>query len=112
MVEIYFRTRKLKKACSEEKEIKKRLGEELSKKLQQRMMELQAAGSLADISYIPPARCHELSGNRAGQFSVDLKHPYRLLFIPTVTPVPRMKDGGIDRTRITSIEIIDIIDTH
>ena len=102
----------MQKTCSKEKEMKKCYGAELSKKLQQRLMELRAARSLADISFLPPPRCHEMTGKLAGHFTVDLKHPYRLLFVPADDPVPRKNDGGIDRTRVTAIEIIEIRDTH
>ena len=81
-------------------------------KLQQRMMELKAAENLTDISRLPPARCHELKGNRKGQLSVDLEHPYRLLFVPADNPIPKKEGGGLDWDRITEIEIIEIIDTH
>jgi proteic killer suppression protein len=76
------------------------------------MMELKAAISLDDISRLPPARCHELTGNRKGQLSVDLEHPYRMLFIPANNPIPEAEDGGLDWPGVTEIEIIGIVDTH
>lgn len=109
---IYFRTSKLQKLCSKEREMLKQLGRVMADKLQQRLMELNAADSLADVSHLPPPRCHELSGNRAGQFSVDLEHPYRLLFIPADDPIPLKEDGGIDLSQVREIEIIKIEDTH
>lgn len=111
-MEIYFRTKKLQKICSEAREMNKLYGARGSRKLQQRLMELQAADVLSDVSHLPPIRCHELAGNRVGQFSVDLEHPFRLLFIPINDPMPLRNDGGIDRQRVTAIEIIDILDTH
>ena len=66
----------------------KHFGAKNACKLKQRMMELGAADTLADISYLPPARCHELTGKDASIFSVDLEHPYRLLFISADDPVP------------------------
>ncbi len=92
--------------------MKKVLGANRAEKLKQRMMELWAADSLSDISHLPPARCHELTGNRAGQFSVDLEHPYRLLFVPMNNPLPLCGDGSIDKKQVTEIQIIDILDTH
>jgi proteic killer suppression protein len=109
---IFFKTKTLQKTCSEAKEAIKRLGTKRGLKLQQRMMELQAAGTLADISRVPPARCHELKKNRKGQLSVDLEHPYRLLFIPANEPIPYLEDGGLDWGGVTEIEIIEIVDTH
>lgn len=88
------------------------LGQQMATKLKQRLMELRAADSLAEISHLPPARCHEESQNRAGQFSVDLAHPMRLIFIPANDPVPRKADGGVDRSQVTEIEIIEIVDPH
>jgi proteic killer suppression protein len=109
---IYFRTKKLQKLCSEQREMQKQLTKSMARKLQQRMAELKAAEALSDISHLPPPRCHELTGNRAGQFSVDLEHPYRLLFIPADDPIPYREDKGIDLALVKEIEIIDIEDTH
>ena len=111
-MKIYFRTKKLQKECSETREMLKKHGAKRAGKLQQRLMELKAANTLEEISHLPPPRCHELTGNHAGKFSVDLDHPYRLLFIPANEPVPTMDDGGIDRGKVTEIEIVSITDTH
>lgn len=59
-----------------------------------------------------PARCHELVADRAGQFAVSVKDPYRLIFEPAGTPVPRTRDGGIDRSKVTKIAIIGVVDYH
>ena len=109
---ISFKTRKLQKTCSESAQARKQLGTKCGRKLQQRMMELSAAVNLSDILKLPPARCHELTGNRAGQLSVDLDHPYRLLFIAVNDPRPELESGGLDWEGVTEIEIIEIADTH
>ncbi|MCC6795256.1 MAG: type II toxin-antitoxin system RelE/ParE family toxin [Candidatus Hydrogenedentes bacterium] len=111
-MKVYFRSKKLQKVCSEQREMAKQFGKDMAGKLQQRLAELGAADSLADISYLPPARCHELSGSLKGHFSVDLVHPYRLLFVPADDPVPVNDFGGIDRNLVRSIEIVEIRDTH
>jgi len=109
---ICFKTKKLQDICSNRKVAEKKLGHKMAGKLLQRLMELSAADTLHDVSYLPPARCHELAGDRAGQLSVDLEHPYRLLFKVANTPIPRKADGGLDWSVVTEIEIIDIVDTH
>lgn len=76
------------------------------------MIELSAAHALSDIACLPQARCHELTGNRKGQLSVDVEHPYRLLFVPADDPVPHKPDGGLNWSEIREIEILDITDTH
>ena len=53
--------------------MEKHFGAKKAGKLKQRLMELGAADTLADISHLPPARCHELTGKDAGTFSVDCR---------------------------------------
>jgi plasmid maintenance system killer protein len=109
---IYFKTKKLQKICNNRTESIKKFGPKMARKLQQRLMELKAASCLDDICRVPPARCHQLSGNRNGQLSVDLEHPYRLLFIPANNPTPVTQDGGLEWAKVTEIEIVEIADTH
>lgn len=109
---VYFHTLKLQKICNKKREAVKKLGPKSAGKLMQRLQELDAAECLADVARVPPPRCHELTGSRKGQLSVDLQHPYRLLFIPANDPVPRMADGGLDWNKVTEIEIVEIVDTH
>jgi len=78
----------------------------------QRLSELNAAGNLSYISHLPPARLHELSGKQKNQFSVDLDHPYRLLFTPDYEVMPQNEDGGIDKEKVEKIKILGIKDTH
>lgn len=111
-MEIFFRTKKLQELCSSGREMQKHHGRALADKLKQRLTELSAAKTLADISRLPPPRCHEHKGNRKGQFTVDLTNQMRLVFIPANEPIPRRDDGGIDLARVTQIEIITIEDPH
>ncbi len=111
-MKIYFRNRGLQKICSIEQVGIQKLGSKMAEKLRQRMTELHAADVLSDMSRLPPARCHELKHQRKGQFSVDLKQPKRLLFVPAHDPLPCKDDGGLDLDNITEIEIIDITNPH
>lgn len=111
-MEITFRTRKLQKTCSIQKEAIKTHGPTRARKLMQRLMELSAAESLAEIPPTPPPRCHELVGNLKGSLSVDLDHPWRLLFVPAHEPVPVKDDGGLDWSQVTAVEITNIEDPH
>ena len=82
-MDIIFRSSKLQKACSSERESNRQWGAENAKKIRQRLADLEAAETLADMGALPPARCHELKGDRTGQFAVDLRHPLRLIRGPT-----------------------------
>ena len=59
-----------------------------------------------------PGRLHELKGDRKGQLSYDLDHPYRLIFVPAHEPVPSKQSGGMDWLRVTAVKILGIEDTH
>lgn len=110
-MEVSFPSRRMQKRCSEEEVLQKYWGKN-ARKLKQRLMELRAATTLQDIGRTPPARCHELKGKRKGQLSVDLEHPYRLIFEPDHSPLPRRKDGGLDWESVTKVMVIEVVDTH
>lgn len=111
---IGFKSSKLEKICSDLAEMRKQLGPDQAKKLQMRMAVLLAADSLYVFAppYRKPERCHELAGDRAGQLSMDLAQPYRLIFIPDHDPILKTDDGGLDWRQITAIKLIEIVDTH
>ena len=111
-MEVSFPTSRMQKRCSEEKAMQMKWGRSLARRLKQRLMELRAATTLRDIGRTPPARCHELKGKRKGQLSVDLEHPYRLIFKPDHSPLPRRKDGGLDWDNVTRVMVIEVVDTH
>lgn len=111
-MDILFSSTKLEKEFNDINLLQRRHGPRRAKLIRRRLDELRAADSLFVIRQLPAARCHELKGNRAGQLSVDLDHPYRLIFEPYNTPIPKKPDGGLDWTRITKIMIVDVEDTH
>jgi len=114
-MDLSFKNKKLQKVFNEGAQLEKRHGTLRAKKIRIRMKELRAAKNLMDFwpPNSPPGRCHELTeGQRAGQLSVDLDHPYRLIFVPNHDPVPVREDGGLDWARVTAITILGVEDTH
>ena len=111
-MEIVFGTRKLERACNSERECIRCWGADNAKKIMQRLQELRAAPALTDMSALPAARCHPLGGRKVGEFAVDLKDPFRLVFEPAHRPVPRKQDGGIDLDRVTRIRVLRVEDYH
>ncbi|MGE5206081.1 MAG: killer suppression protein HigA [Chlamydiota bacterium] len=75
-------------------------------------MELAAADTLADVSRLPPPRCHQLSENLDEQFAVDISPNERLVFEVDDNPVPRRADGGIDLNKVLAVVILRIEDYH
>lgn len=111
-MEITFRTKKLKKTFDSERELKKTYGDRMARTIQKRLAILKNARSLALVPTRPPDRLHLLTGNRSGQYTVDLVHPYRLILEPNHDPVPLKEDGGIDKEEVTKITILEVVDYH
>jgi len=114
-MDISFKNNKLAKSFNERAQFEKIHGVLRARKIRIRMKELRAATSLMDFwpPKSPPGRCHELTeGRRSGQLSVDLDHPYRLVFIPDHDPVPMREDGGLDWSQVTAVKILGVEDTH
>ena len=113
-MDISFISTKLGKELNEEKTLVKIHGSLRAKKLKVLLAMLRAAPTLSIFAppMSPPHRCHELKGNRRGQLTVDLDHPYRLVFQPNHVPLPQRVEGGLDWEQVTAIKIIEIEDTH
>jgi plasmid maintenance system killer protein len=115
-MEISVRDHRLRAALLDESICKRRYGSDMAKKIENRLASLDAAPSLADF-WPPksgPERCHELVGDLAGTFSIDVTQPYRLLFVP-IEEEGRPADRSDEQKRwasITAIEILRIEDTH
>lgn len=84
----------------------------MAQTIRARLGVLKNARTLADAPKTKPDRLHQLKGDRADQFAVDLVHPKRLVFEPNHDPVPRTADGGIDLERVTAITVLDVVDYH
>lgn len=113
-MELRFASRKLEKECNDGRLLVRKHGQRRADLLKNRLAVLEAAASLADLGppYRGPYRCHELKGNRAGQLSIDLDHPYRLIIAPDHVPMPSIEAGGLDWRKVTRIIIVEVVDTH
>lgn len=110
-MDISFSDRRLAQLINQQKQLQKKHGAIRARRIAQRLGELRAAETLADMRQLP-GRCHELKGDRAGQLALDLDHPYRLIFEADHNPIPRKEDGGLDWTAITAVRIIAVEDYH
>lgn len=108
---VSFASSKFAREANDYKLLVRTYGDRRAKLIRRRLDELRAVDILADLRSLPGPRCHELRGDRKGQISVDLDHPYRLLFMPA-EPVPYRDDGGLDWSRVESVVILGVEDTH
>jgi proteic killer suppression protein len=111
-MEVFFKAKQLQKTSSSEELLKREYGAENGRLVMRRLLVLRAANSLADVPRDKPERCHPLEGKRKGQFAVDAKHPFRIVFEPANDPLPLREDGGLDMSRVTAICILSIEDYH
>lgn len=111
-MELSFANRKLARELADEKSIMRNYGTDNGRRICQRLADLMAAENLETLRFLPQLRAHELTSDRVGQISVDVKHPYRLLILPDHNETPRKPDGGLDWKRVTKVKILEIKDTH
>ena len=90
----------------------KTYGAQRAKKIKQRYQEMLASKTLDDLSKIPAAYLHPLSGDRKGQWAVKITGNERLCFILEHDPVPLLADNSIDKAAITDVRIISVEDYH
>jgi len=115
-MEVTVPDNRLRRDIEDDTARKKRFGKDMAQKIALRMAALVAAESLEDFwpPHSGPERVHELKkGDLLGMFSIDLKHPFRLLF--RATDVDKKKSGDDEKKRwgtVKSIEIIGVGDTH
>src|SRR4051812_1071498 len=114
-MQIFTRNKALRAASESERACLRHYGADMCKKLRLRLAALNAAVALGDF-WPPnsgPERCHELKGDKAGVFSIDVKQPYRLLISPVGEDLP--EDRSDERTRwnnIKAVELLTVEDTH
>lgn len=110
-MDIEFKSKSLQKACNNWDKLVKKYGERRAKLIKRRLDDLRAATNLEEMRFLP-GRCHELAGKLSGKLAIDLDHPYRLIFIPSINPTPKKSDGGLDWKKVIEIKILDIQDYH
>lgn len=110
-MKIEFSKNKLKKQLSNTTELKKAFGVN-AKRVRSRLDDIEASPNLAVLMQIPAANCHSLTGDRKGEWALDISGNYRIIFEITHDPVPITKDGSIDTLLVTDICIIEIVDYH
>ena len=110
-MDVLFRTKRLKRDCTEERWMRRAHGERRANILRRRLGQLRAAENLEILRLAHP-RAHELQGNHEGIISLDLDGGNRLLIEPAEDPAPTKPDGGLDWTRVTAVLVVGVGDPH
>ncbi len=110
-MKIDYRKNKLKKQFSNASEIKKAFGVN-AKRVASRLDDIIASPNLAVLIQIPAANCHSLTGDRKGEWAVDISGNDRLIFEIAHDPIPENDDGSVNSYQVTDILILEIVDYH
>ena len=105
-MDIIFADKKLKKYANDNRLAKQKLGPKRATLFQRRLQDMADVNSFNDLQYLP-GNYHQLKNDRAEQWACDLDQPYRLVFMPGITPIPKDKHG---KQVLTEIEIVDILE--
>jgi proteic killer suppression protein len=90
---ILFSDKELWELSTDYNKCKTALGLVRARLFIKRLNLIRAAFSMEDLRHAP-GRFHELRGDREGQWSCNLDHPYRMILTPTVHPIPLNEQGG------------------
>jgi plasmid maintenance system killer protein len=110
-MEIHYKKNKLKKQLSNASEIKKAFGVN-AKRVSARLDDIISSPNLAVLMQIPAANCHPLTGDRKGEWAVDISANFRLIFELANDPIPKKDDESINHILVTEICIIETTDYH
>ncbi len=110
-MDVYFESQKFAELIGNERKRTREFGPENAKWIKKRLDNLRFATNLEAMRNLP-GRTHELTGDRAGTFAIDLKHGDRLIVKPAEDPPPRKPDGGLDWQAITSVVVVTVENYH
>lgn len=111
-MDVTFESGRLAKLCNKQKKRAKKFGHQRANEIKIALDDLHGAPSLAEIDELPHRRLHPLSGDQAGGYSIDVDRQYRIWFrIPDIDRI-RDKDGYVDFSEVTTIEIYFVGDPH
>ncbi len=99
MLKINYKSNSLERICTNYSIAQRKYGERMAKLIHQRVDELLSADSVEMLIQYSIGRCHPLEGDRKGEYSMDLVHPYRLIFEQ-------------NKTNVQVVRIINIEDYH
>ena len=98
-MEITYKSKNIMKVCTNASYAERKYESDMAEKIHQRIDEIDASETVEEMIQFHIGRCHQLNGNRKGQYAMDLIHPQRLIF---------EKRGN----EIQIVRIIEITDYH
>ncbi len=109
-MEVQYTKKALKKMCPDLQCIRS-FGDNIGRKILQRVKEFKAANCLSDLKNAP-GRHEELTGDRKTQLSCRLTANWRLIYRPFGRRDDYIENGGLSWQKVKEIEIIEAEDYH
>jgi hypothetical protein len=100
-LELAFETKPLREICESQEKAKQQLGARIAAVLKDRLADLRAAATVADL---PLGEPHKVSGG----YVLELSDEFRLIVSPNHKSNPVLSSGAIDWAKVSRIKIIDL----
>lgn len=107
---ISFKNKEVEQICNNFNKTKKKFGKTIAKNLFRRLNQIEAIECLEHLIKLKIARCHQLTGDRKGQFAVYLDKKVRLVFEPIFDE--NNSFSNINLNEIKKIIILEVVDYH
>ena len=108
-MEIEFGNPRLKKLCEDRRLATRKFGSDSARRLGTRLAEIQSASSVGELFAGKP---HSLSGDREGEFAVNLAGADRLVFVPNDDPPKVTVTGHVNWQEVSSVKVTFAGDYH
>ena len=82
-MQIEYRTRQLELVCTNARVASRQYGDLMARRINLCIKQIRMAGKVDELLRLRLGRYHMLSGNRAGQYAMDLIRPMRFDFHST-----------------------------
>lgn len=105
---LTFLNKEIRRICERDRSARQSLGVHVAGKLKDRLADLRAAASLADMPVDPP----RLNPNQAGEFFLDLVEGHYLVFHSKDDDSSKEEASEINLSRIKSVKIVRIGYSH
>jgi proteic killer suppression protein len=79
-MKVLFSTRELQQWHLDYRMAQRSLGKDLARKYIQRVDVLMDADNVPQLLLVPGLKCHQLKGDRKGQWAISLDQSHRLIF--------------------------------
>lgn len=103
---VEYKTKKLYKSVKDLKAIQKNYGVR-AKKVNQRKEEIESSPNMEVLKNVCP-NCHPLTGDKEGQFAIEISGNHRITFKINHDEIPRIGNNQIDFSKVTDVKILHI----